>query len=289
MYDEYIDAYRTFEHPSDGTTEEVRPVIPDGSRYTSVGLFVQDAVEVIPGRVSLRAGLRYSRFSFGSPANEPLGVPDENVTTDAVTFSTGTVVSLSPALSLTVGVSRGFRAPNASDLGAIGLTGGGGFEVAPSRAMELGALVGTTDGIDAVTTGNLVRALKPESLYTFDVGLRFRSERLNGAVTLFELELVDQIQRRAAVFADSIVGSVIAGREVVGQDGAGRAYVAADARPIVTRVNIDRARIMGLETDVEVRLDADWSVRGFFSMTNGHELDTDALLRRPSQMGATGT
>ena len=47
--------------------------------------------------------------------------------------------------SLTASASRGFRAANAFDLGAIGVSGGG-FELAPHEAARLDARVGTDDG-----------------------------------------------------------------------------------------------------------------------------------------------
>ena len=41
-------------------------------------------------------------------------------------------------------------------------TGGGGFEVAPSRAAALGGLVGSSSAVGAVSSGEAIPALKPE-------------------------------------------------------------------------------------------------------------------------------
>ena len=170
LYDEYIDTARVqfLDNPSRQVT--LRPEIPDGTRYTSTSVFVQDSTEVLAGRVSLRGGLRYGNFSFRTKAQPAFNVKDEEVSSDAVTFNAGAVVALHDNLNATVSVNRGFRAANAFDLGALGVTGGG-YELSPTTAIELGALAGTSDGADATSTGVAVAALKPESMYAYEAGL----------------------------------------------------------------------------------------------------------------------
>ncbi len=148
-----LNAHREQVNPLTGLSVPQRPDIPDGTRYSSIGLFAQDVVDLVPGRVNIRGGLRYGHFDFSTRANPAFGVVDESVTTQAVTFQAGTVLKLARSVDASFSVSRGFRAPNASDLGSIGLSGGGGFGIAPSRAAALGGLVGSTSGADAVSTG----------------------------------------------------------------------------------------------------------------------------------------
>ncbi len=135
-----------------------------------MSVFVQDSTEVLAGRVSLRGGLRYGNFSFRTKAQPAFNVKDEEVTSDAVTFNAGAVVALHENLNATVSVNRGFRAANAFDLGALGLTGGG-YELSPTTAIDMGALAGTSDGADAVSSGQAVAALKPESMYAYEGGI----------------------------------------------------------------------------------------------------------------------
>ncbi|MEQ1731204.1 MAG: TonB-dependent receptor, partial [Vicinamibacterales bacterium] len=196
-------------------------------------------------------------------------VVDESVTTDAVTFQTGAVYALSNHLSATFNVSRGFRAPNSADLGGIGLSGGGGFGITPSRAADLGGLIGSTAGTDAVSTGTPIPALSAESLYAFEPGLRLTTDRVTASIALFDLEYLDTVQRRAIVFPAGIVGTTISGYQVVRQDANGLAYIAQDIRPIGTAVNLDRSRIRGFEADGTVRLAANWTALGYFSMSEG--------------------
>ncbi|HXH06484.1 MAG TPA: TonB-dependent receptor [Vicinamibacterales bacterium] len=285
IYDEYIGGRRATVHPGSGSAVEQRPEIPDGSRYVSAGLFAQDTVDAIPGRLALRGGLRYAWFRFRVPADPALAVEASRVAVGAATFHSGLVLAVAPGLNATFTASRGFRAPNAFDLGAIGISGGG-FELAPETAASLGAEIGTSDGDDAVSTGRPVRGLGPESAYTFEAGLKWRRDGASASLTLFDLELVDVIQRRTAIFGRSVVGTTVAGHTVVRQDAAGRAYVAADPRPLVTRVNVDRARVVGVEAEGQVRLRPAWLAGAYGSVARGTESGTGVPLRRmPPPMG----
>lgn len=292
IYDEYIaTARRQF---LDNPSREIalRPEIPDGTRYTSTSLFVQDTTEMLGGRVSLRAGLRYGHFVFRTQEHAAFSVKDEEVAFDALTFNTGVVVSLHPTLNATFSVNRGFRAANAFDLGALGVTGGG-FEPAPSTAIALGALVGTSDAADAISAGIAVAPLKPESLYAFEGGLKFRSTTLSASFNVFDLELHDQILRRTAIvpvpLADlpaSVLAEAFAGLTVTGQDAQGRVFVDAAPNPVITRVNIDRARVRGIEMDAHWRAAPSWIAGAYFSMSNGRELPSETFMRRmPPPLG----
>ncbi len=276
------DAFREQVNALTGVRTPQRPDIPNGTTYNSLGLFMQHTVDVVPDRVSVRGGLRYGRFTFQTEPNAAFGVGAETVETDAVTYQVGTVVALTKHVQATFNASRGFRAPNASDLGSIGLSGGGGFSIAPSRAAALGGLVGTTAGTDAVSTGGSVPALGPEQLYAFEPGIRVTAGGFSGGVTVFSLQYLDAVQRRAIVFPTSVVGTVIAGFEIVRQDGAGLAYIAQDIRPVNTSVNADRARVNGVEMDGTWRMSSRWAASGHFAMSNGRLVATGEPVRRMS-------
>ena len=288
LYRESVDAARAHVTLSTGASVAQRPDIPDGSTYDSFGVFVSDAVQF--GKVGVRGGVRYGRYDFATvadTAHPAFGVVDEHVTMNAVTFNAGATYSLTRALNATFNVSRGFRAANASDLGAIGLSGGGGFEVAPSRAAALGGLVGSTSAVGAVSLGKPVPGLRPEVLYAFEPGIRFRLGRYSAAATAFDLEFVDNVERRAIVFPTNIVGTVISGYEIVRQDAAGLAYIAQDTRPVGTRINVAHSRFVGFETEGGVDLARNWRARAYFSMSTGRVLDGDYLSKMPPPLGGT--
>lgn len=277
LYDDYIGGWRRITTPA-GVTTASRPDIPDDTRYTSLGIYAQDIVDVIPDRFSLRGGLRYGRFGFSTAAAPSLGVMDESVTADAVTFQAGAVVNATDRLSLSVAGGRGFRAANASDLGVIGVTSV--FEVTPSRALALGGLVGTTEGAAAVSTGRPIEPLRPEELYSFEAGIRYQSPRLTVSISGYTTEMRDAIQRRTVIFPSNVSGATIGGYEVVRQDSEGRAFIASNSAPIVARVNVAKAHLRGFEADARVRIARDWLASTFLSFGRGTDLDANVPLRR---------
>lgn len=283
VFDEYIDASRWQE--TAGNIVALRPLIPDGTRYTSAAAFGQVSSRELAGRFTLRGGVRYSAHSYRTAGHAELGIHPERIGIGAVTFNAAGSAAIAGSLRATVSAARGFRAANASDLGAIGVSGGAGFEIAPSTAADFGAFIGSTDGADAVATSRRAGGLAPESVHAFEAGLRYARGGVSASATLFDLELFDAIQRRALIFPESVVGRVISGQEIVRQDAAGRAYIAIDPRPISTRVNSSRARVRGLDLDGSVR-HGSWSARVYFSMSNGRDLETGAYLRRmPPPLG----
>jgi hemoglobin/transferrin/lactoferrin receptor protein len=285
-YDESIDAQRELVDPGPIVTP-ARPDIADGTSYTNLGIFAQHALQVVPNRLSLRGGIRFGSFGFSTTPDAALGVSAETVDQRSMTFQAAAVIGLSDSVRLTASVNRGFRAANAADLGAIGLTGGGGFEIAPSTAAALNAVVGSTAASGAVSTGVRVPELGPEVVYQYEVGLKTSTRRFGGAISVFDMELYDFIQRRALVFDSSIAGTTISGFTVVRTDATGLAYIAPDVRPITTRVNVDRARVRGFDVEGEARFGSDWTASSHFSMSNGRLLTTGEFARRmPPAMGA---
>lgn len=285
MFDEKIDGSRTLNEPN-GSRVRARPDIPDGTRYNSLGLFVQQTADVIPGKLSVRGGLRYGHFVFTSTEDRALGVPEQDIPVGDTTFNVGGVFAATPDLTFTASVSRGFRAANAFDFGAIGLNGGAGFEISPQRAVELVGIRGSTDGATAISTGNAVGELHPERLMAYEAGVRWHSGRVSASVTAFNLEFHDAIERRTLIFPASIVGLDLSGYTVIRQDDLGRAYVAGETRAIVTRVNVSRSRVLGYEGEAKIKLSTSMRARGWASMARGTELETNRPRRRmPPGMG----
>lgn len=284
VYDERITAARTL-NEANGTITVTRPDVPDGTTYLTTGAFAQQVSEIARDRLWVRGGARYSRFSFRTPTNAQLGIIEEEVAADAVTFQGGLVLALTDGINLALNASRGFRAGNSADLGGVGLTGGGGFEVSPTRARGFGALIGSSVSTTAVSTGESVGSLRPEIADTYELGVKVHRGRVSGSLVFFDVEMRDTIQRRAMIVESNIVGTNIDGFVVVRQDSAGLVFIAEDSRPIVTRVNLDRARVFGVEAEAHVRLDRGLSATAWFSMANGEEENGDYLRRMPPPLG----
>ena len=279
FYDEGINARRELVE-TDGTLTASRPDIPDGTTYSHVGMFGQQTADVIPNRLTLRGGMRLSSFRFATQPGLTLGVIEDDMALQAMTFQAAAVTRIAEGLNFTANVGRAFRAPNASDLGAIGLSGGGGFEVTPTRAAALNAFVGSTGAAGAVSTGDPVARLRPEVVYQYEVGLKAQVRRFSGSLNAFDMELFDFLQRRALVFDGNVVGTTISGFEIVRQDATGLAYIAQDVRPIATRVNVDRARVAGADAEGELRLGSSWTASGHLATVRGRTLPGGEFLRR---------
>ena len=173
IYETTANRYREFRTPS-GTTDPalLRPYNPgdwpnntsvsDDSTYTTFGFFAQDDWR-IARRFSLLTGARYSRvnWSFG----------DVDGDADDVTGSLRGIWDAAPHHRLFAGVSKGFRAPNLTNLD--------------------GAVDRGSSGQPAQGNPNL----DPEVSYTYETGWRWSSGRNTIAVTAFDTDIDDLIQR----------------------------------------------------------------------------------------------
>src|SRR5688572_544165 len=95
-----------------------RPRVPNGARYLSYGVFVQDMLTVVPDRLRLSGALRYSVASYQSrAANAPVVngrplFPDDSARFGAFSGRVGAVVTIGGGFDIAGKYTRGFRAPN---------------------------------------------------------------------------------------------------------------------------------------------------------------------------------
>lgn len=283
LYDEFVTARRT-ETPAGASPEAVRPRFPNGTRYQSLGLYVSDDWSVIPEKLLVEAGLRHSYFRFKSRSDKNVfvggvpTVPDSRESFTDLTFSAGLSYFLLPSFVVFGRAARGFRAPSVFDLGQQGLSGGG-FEVSPAEAVELGALIGDSAGSQALSTGKRWQDLQPEVLWSFEGGFRWRTRRLNGSLTFFDSEFDAAIERRVLLVAAPVLGEEVGGQTITAQDDAGRVFVDLDPRPVVSRANIGRVRIQGVEAWLRVDWSQQWSSAFKTAHLRGRELDTRNFAR----------
>jgi len=282
VYDEYIDAFR--HEASGGEVTPVRPRVPNGSRYTSFGAFILDDWTAIDDRVHLTGGVRFSHFRAATNAEDNIldgvaAVPTTMETFSDVTFNVGTTVQLSEEASIYGRVARGFRAPSLFDIGETGLTGGG-FEVAPEEAVALDALIGDSAGNSAVSTGSAWTPLAAELLWSFETGFRWRQRGRRFDFSFFDSELADSISRRTMIVPTDVVGEVIGGEEIIAQDEVGRIFVAVDPDPVVSRANIGRNRVWGIEWLFEQEMSRSTLFIFKGGVQRGRELDTDFWARK---------
>jgi hemoglobin/transferrin/lactoferrin receptor protein len=278
VYSDHINAPASTFDPVTKVSTASRPRIPDGARYLSYGFFAQDVFTAVPDRLRLSGALRYNVASYKSrAANAALGAnglplfPDDNARFSALSGRVGAVISVGGGFDIAVKYARGFRAPNTTDLGIIGLVGTG-FEVDASTAASLAGFIGTTAGADAVSTGIPVTRLGPETTDSFDLSLRYTSKRFAAELIGFTSKLKDVYFDQALVLPPGAVGKFLGSEQIVSQNANGLVFVAVATSPVLVRVNFDDARFNGVELNTQALLNKQFSLNGNFTYIRAYSL-----------------
>lgn len=259
-----------------------RPRIPNGARYLAYGLFAQDVFTAIPDRLRVSGALRYNVASYRARATDSPVVggrplfPDDSERFGAFSGRIGAVLDIGGGFDVAAKYARGFRAPNTTDLGIVGLVGTG-FEVNSQTAASLGGLIGTTSGTDAVSTGIPITRLRPETSDGFDLSLRYTSKRFSGELTGFTIKLNDVYFDQALILPPGAVGKVLGNEAITFQDSV-KGWVSVGTAlgvpgsPVLVRVNYDAARINGLEFNSQGRLSDQFTAKANFTYIRGYSL-----------------
>ena len=304
IYDERIDAVRNETIPTTGVVEQKRALYPNGSRYRTSSLFMQDAVDVVRGsdRGALKVNLggRFTRVDVDTfadrnltTAGQSLGVVDSSQSYQDWTYNAGLTWQATTLLTLNALVGRGFRAPNLNDLGALGLNDLG-YEVPAAATLDAGSYVGVSDGEGVASSGVRVQPLEAESLFNYEIGAAVRWRRLSARANVFNAELKDPIVRRSILFPADAPPASLAGLPVtpIPPTAAQRAQgvlsvaTAFDPRAVKAFVNDGEARYYGVDALVSYRFSTRWFAEGNYSYLVGHDLHPTRPVRRlPPQQG----
>jgi hemoglobin/transferrin/lactoferrin receptor protein len=271
VYRDKINAPAFTFDPAARTTVNTRPRIPDGARYLSYGFFAQDNFTAIPNRLQINGALRYSVASYKSHAsNAPLGpggvplFPDDSQRFGAFSGRIGGVVNVTGGFDIAGKYTRGFRAPNTTDLGILGLVGTS-FEVNSETALARGGRIGTT--------GIPVERLGPEYSDSFDLSFRYTSRRFGAELTGFTTKLTEVYFDLPLSLPPGATGTVLGSDQIISQNAAGFVFVAAaPTSPVLVRVNFDDARFNGVEFNTRARFTEKLSGTGNFTYIRAYSL-----------------
>jgi hemoglobin/transferrin/lactoferrin receptor protein len=274
-------------NPVTGARSLRRPRVPSNAHFTQGGAFAQLGFDA-SSRVRLVGAIRIGGASYEAKAadapvsgGKPLW-PDDSFSTMSTTFRGGAVFDLSdPARrsrgeggwTFVASASRGFRAPHMTDLGTLGLTGSG-FEIAAPDVDGRGATVGTTADATAVSTGDPVEQLVPESSFNVDGSIRFRSRRASAELTVFVNHIYDNIQKQTLILPQGAVGTLLGTEPITSQNANGAVFVAASTSPVLVRANFDNARSWGFEHQGRYQLSSALSLRTVFTYYNVRDTAT---------------
>ena len=257
-------------NPATAATAPRRGRVPDGASYHQSGVFLQDVFEAVAEKLRLNGAVRFSSASYEAKAadsplvsGEPLW-PDDSYDTSAFTFRFGALLTLGRGFSVAGNVSRGFRAPDITDLGTFGLTGSG-YEISNREVAGLGATVGTTADAAAVSTGDAVRVLDPETSLNYELTLRYKTRRFKADLTGFQNDIDANIAKQSVILPPGAVGLSLAGEPITSQLASGVVFVGVSTNPVLVRANFDQARIRGLEATFDAELAPSWFAGGIFT------------------------
>ncbi|MBI3473784.1 MAG: TonB-dependent receptor, partial [Candidatus Solibacter usitatus] len=303
LYNERVTSTRFEDDPPTGRTVQTRALFPDGSRYRTGGLFFQNMTEVVRNKLRAIVGGRFTNVNFQAfagrnldAAGKPLGVADSNQTFRDATFHTSLAWQAHRNIGLHVLAGRGFRAPNVSDLGGVGLSGLG-YEIPAEQAVALGAVMGISSAENATSAGRLVSKLASETLNNYEAGITLHTRRFYGRVQVFDAEFHDPIVRRTLLFPIGQAPGALGGALVTPipqssdqrKEGLLTVATGLDPRAVKTFVNDGETKYYGIESTFRFQASARWTVHGGYSWINGRDLYPDRPVRRlPPQAGLLG-
>jgi hemoglobin/transferrin/lactoferrin receptor protein len=256
-----------------------RPRVPNNARYQLGGVYVQDTYEAIPDKLRLSGALRYNVASYRArAADSPLvgGTrlwPDDNLRVSDFSGRVGFVVKPAKPVSFAFNYSRGFRAPNITDLGTLGLTGDG-FEADFFSASALGGNIGSSADANSVSTGIVVQKQRSEISHNVDVGLRFRHDRFDGDFTWFLIDINGAIVKQALILPPGAVGKTLGDQPIISQNANGAVFVPLSTAPVLIRANFTDARIWGVEHTLNIPFTRDWTFAENFTFVRAKDKAT---------------
>ncbi|MDQ3684106.1 MAG: TonB-dependent receptor [Acidobacteriota bacterium] len=289
VYHDKVDALSFSTDPAAGVVTLVRPRVPDGARYILAGLFVQDTYDVVHERLRLSGALRYNVASYRArAADSPLVnslplFPDDSLRVDDFSGRVGIVGTIADGMNVTFNFSRGFRAPNVTSLGSLGLVGVG-FQVAAADVANLSAVIGSTADEAAVSTGVHVAPLRSETTNNFDLGFRLRRGRVDTDLTGYLIDYNDTIVRQTLILPPGAIGLQLGGERVERQNANGPVFVPLSPNPVLVQANFNATRLYGIEYTLDLRLTESLTFGGNYSFVRAEDKDTG----EPPNLGGGG-
>lgn len=246
-------------NPATGATFDSRPRIPDGARYLTYGLYLQDSWDALGnGRLRVSGALRFGGASYETRRPASGLWPADSLAVNNLTGRLGAVIRLDGAWRVHAHYSRGFRAPSVTDLGTVGLQGNGAFEAAYADLAGRAATIGDRADDRAISTGAPVGRVRSERSDNFDLGFQFSSRRARFELTAFRIDLADAIVSQTLILPAGAVGQFLGDQMVTRQLASGAVFVPLSSAPVLTRGNLGDAQNFGLEHRAELQLSTAW-------------------------------
>jgi outer membrane receptor protein involved in Fe transport len=289
IYRDRVDSPAFSVDPANGSVTITRPRVPNGAEYLLYGFYLQDVFDLLHDRLRLSGALRYNIASYRSRASDsplvggqPLW-PDDSLRASDISGRVGATLTAADGLNLSFNYSRGFRAPNITSLGSVGLVGVG-YQVSAADIAGLQATIGTTADDTAVSTGLPVTQLKSETSNNYDLGIAYRNSWIKTSLTGFVIDINNTITRQTLLLPQGAVGTRLGSQTVERQLASGAVFVPLSPNPVLAQVNFGASRLKGLEYELQLRPHSDWAFNGNYSIVRAEDRETGA----PPNLGGAG-
>ncbi|MBX9604421.1 MAG: TonB-dependent receptor [Bryobacteraceae bacterium] len=256
-------------NPATGVAAPSRGRIPDGAVYRTYGLFAQDVWEPFASRkLRVTGALRLGGASYRSRAENAPAVngrplfPSDSATANAVVGRAGLIYAPVESIRIFFQYSQGFRAPNITDLGTVGLQGNGFFEGSFADLAGRGALLGTRADELAVSSGRPVSRVRPERSGNYDFGFSLRAGRVRTETGGFWINLSDVIVSQTLILPPGAVGAPLGDQVITRQLPTGAVFVPLSPAAVQIRGNLGAAQTYGVEHQLEYQISRSWSAAG---------------------------
>lgn len=225
IYNDLVNSSRTDRDINTDVTIPKRGLYPDRSTMTSIAAFTIHTIDLQDWNIT--TGARFNTY-INIVSDDVLGLT--KLTPSALVGNLAVLRKLNKRSNLFISLNSGFRAPNIDDLGTLGIVD---FRY-------------ETPNFD----------LKPEHSFQYQLGYKYRHDKLSGEVYLYRNELYNLIVR------NSIPGEIIEGYQVYQKE------------------NVERAYIQGVETAWDLALNKSWLVNGSITYTYGQNITKNEPVRR---------
>ena len=223
--------------------------------------------------------MRYSVASYESRAsNAPLGpnglplFPDDSQRFERVLRTHRRRRDVYGGFDIAGKYTRGFRAPNTTDLGIIGFVGTG-FEVDALRPRLAVVSSARQPAVTLFPPAFRSTRLDPEYSDSFDLSFRYTSRRFSAELTGFTTKLKDVYFDQALVLPPGATGTFLGSEQIIAQNAAGLVFVRPRRRPPCWCVStFDDARFNGVEFNGRARFTDQWSGTANFTYIRAHSL-----------------
>ncbi len=257
-------------NPVSGVTASSRPRVPDGARYLSNGVYVSDVWEPLR-KLRLNGSLRFGGASYSSAKTYPF----DSLTANALTGRAGAAFRPVEPLAVYAHYSRGFRAPNMSDLGTLGIQGNGFFEANVNDVAAFGTpTIGSSADQFASPTGLPVSRLRPETSDNYEAGASFTHARVRVEVTGFFMNLGNTIVSQTLLLPAGATGRLLGDQPIISQLANGAVYVAAATAPVQVRANYYGARMRGVEQSLRLRINRSLTLNQHLTWIEARDANT---------------